>query len=133
MYKCVRIGCAKFLYMQSILKYKKIIIAVLVFLVGFFVYNSFFKPDTELDGLLVQNVSTSSQSEAGIAGREIIALLADIQKITLDKSIFESVVFRSLEDFSIPIEPEPKGRVNPFAPLDDTGTTTSGAVPAPGL
>lgn len=52
-----------------------------------------------------------------VQGKEILNLLADLRNISLDGTIFSDPVFRSLEDFSREIQPQPKGRQNPFAPL----------------
>jgi len=98
--------------MQSILKYKKIIIGIVVIGVAFFIYSTYFKPE---GGPLVMVDSQAKRQFA--AGKEILTLLIDLKSIELDGSIFEDGSFKSLEDFSLPIDPEPKGRTNPFAPI----------------
>lgn len=68
-------------------------------------------------GGLVTEVAQSSSDV--IVGRELLNLLAEIQTISLDFSIFDNPVFGSLEDWSRPIEPQPLGkslgRKNPFS------------------
>lgn len=52
--------------------------------------------------------------------RELLTLLGSIKQISLDGTVFENPIFKSLEDFSKPLSPEPIGRPNPFAPLPGT-------------
>jgi len=99
--------------MKNLLKNRKVVITALVVILAFFAYTYFFKPDTS-DSVLI----SSTDATGGLAqGREIIALLTDLKSLKLDESIFQDPVFRSLEDFTLPIDPEPQGRTNPFAPL----------------
>jgi len=98
--------------MQSMLKYKKIIIIAIIIFASFFVYNSYFKSSSS-SLIEVENRARGKLD----AGREILALLVDLKSIKLDGSIFDQKSFKTLEDFSLPIDPEPKGRVNPFAPI----------------
>jgi len=99
--------------MQNILKYKKIIIAAVVVLIAFFIYSAYFKPGQ--NGALVAIENQTGRQFA--AGKEVLTLLIDLKSIELDGAIFEDASFKSLEDFSLPIDPEPKGRINPFAPI----------------
>lgn len=99
--------------MQNILKYKKIIISIVVITIAFFIYSAYFKPAQ--NGALVAVENQTGRQFA--AGKEVLTLLIDLKSIELDGSIFEDKSFKSLEDFSLPIDPEPKGRINPFAPI----------------
>jgi hypothetical protein len=73
------------------------------------------------------------------AGAEILALLTEMKSIRLDEGLFSDPTFQSLQDTSVELNPEPKGRPNPFAPLgkdvvlseDFSGfaTTSSRSVP----
>jgi len=95
---------------------KKIITGVVIVLL-FAAYSALSPSGAEPQGTLV---ARSAQVSANFqAGKEILALLVDLKSIRLDGSLFADPVFQSLEDFSIPIEPEPRGRTNPFAPVDD--------------
>ncbi len=58
----------------------------------------------------------SSATEADMIAETFIRQFEIISSVKLDTSIFESPVFRSLEDFSKPIPEEQRGRANPFAP-----------------
>lgn len=62
-------------------------------------------------------VSAGSGVVSTQAGGEMLALLASMRTIRLDESLFSDPKFQSLQDFSVSLNPEPKGRPNPFAPL----------------
>lgn len=73
-----------------------------------------------------------------LKGREILALLEDLKVIQLDQSIFSDPMFQSLQDTSVALNSEPKGRTNPFAPLgkdivsgstENTATTSVRGIP----
>lgn len=64
----------------------------------------------------------------GVLGRELLTTLARLKSTKLDTSIFSDPVFVSLRDFGVEIAPQPVGRRNPFAALDQgAGTAKSGA------
>ncbi|MCD5384661.1 MAG: hypothetical protein LRZ97_01970 [Candidatus Pacebacteria bacterium] len=69
--------------------------------------------------------STPSQTE-NTGEREMLEMLADMKTIRLDGRIFESSTYMNLQDFSREIVPEPIGRQDPFAPLEDTEVTITG-------
>jgi len=50
-------------------------------------------------------------------GTQVIALLGEMGNIKLDGSLFSDPNFQSLQDYSIEIPPELKGRPNPFDPI----------------
>lgn len=55
--------------------------------------------------------AAASESE-----QELLNELLKLKSLQLDESIFTDPAFKSLEDFSQPIEPEAVGRKNPFMP-----------------
>ena len=61
-----------------------------------------------------QQIALSQQIE-----RELLAELLQLQEINLDDSLFNDPAFQSLVDFSRPIQAQPIGRENPFAPITD--------------
>lgn len=63
--------------------------------------------------------------------QELINELLNLKNINLDRSILDSPVYASLQDFSRPIDPESVGRPNPFAPYNAgaTSTSNSGSLP----
>lgn len=87
-------------------------LAVAVLLVGFALYQLFLKPDEPRTAL--QRVADPS---GDAPSRDVARLLSNVRSISINESFFEDPVFRSLEDFSTPIAPQPQGRPNPFAPI----------------
>lgn len=51
------------------------------------------------------------------SSKEVLDLVAEFNKVKVDKAIFESNLFLSLQDLSVVILPEEQGRPNPFAPI----------------
>lgn len=99
-------------------KLKKIILTVLIIGILFIVYALFIKKDPTQENLVSDGVSDiQSSAEAQILGSQIAQALLRIEKIKLDKSIFSSEIYKSLQDRSQPIIEEPIGRPDPFAPL----------------
>ena len=99
---------------MDIFKYKKTIITIAIIIVAFIAYNNFLKPkNAGVDQFIVSSVAGEQLAD----GREILLLLEDLQSIDLDSEFFASRAFISLQDFSIPLDPEPKGRLNPFSPI----------------
>lgn len=94
--------------------YKRIIIAgIIIFTV--FAYMNIPRKETQAqESLVVPDTATDANNQKG---REILALLADMKSIRLDESIFSDPMFQALQDTSVELVLEPKGRPNPFAPL----------------
>lgn len=97
-------------------KLQKIIFIILGLLLIFLAYVFLVKKDPEAESLITDDLASS---DTDILGDRITQALLRIEQIKLDKSIFTNEVYRSLQDRSIPIEPEPVGRNNPFAPIGD--------------
>lgn len=93
---------------------KKILIAIAIIGGIFLVYSIFFKANPEIESLLKSEGQVDS---ADILGADIIKAINEINSLELDRSIFDDPVLSSLTDYSTDIEPEPKGRKNPFAPI----------------
>jgi hypothetical protein len=106
-------------------KLKKIIIAILVLIVLFVVYAIFIKADPKNPPLIAGTSTVQGSEEAKVLGSQISQALLRIEQIKLDKSIFESKIFQTLKDRSVPIEDEPMGRSNPFAPLGDISVNST--------
>jgi hypothetical protein len=101
--------------MKDLLKYKKIIVVIVLVVVGFVVYSYLFKNDKQ-DQLILNSAGVVNANQT-YAGREIVVLLSDLRSIKLNDDIFSNPAFKKLIDFSLPISSEPKGRNNPFAPI----------------
>ncbi len=67
------------------------------------------------------DTSNSTLLETGpnneMIGSQVLNLLGQIQSLRIDPTIFDSAVYKSLQDFSVNIPPEGVGRDNPFAPI----------------
>ncbi len=88
-----------------------VIVIALVFL-GYWYYAS---PKPASNELLVSSGEVGSTDNS--VGKKIISLLSEMQKITIDQSVFGAATFQSLLDFDVDIQPEPIGRHDPFAPI----------------
>ncbi|MFA6158779.1 MAG: hypothetical protein WC763_04140 [Candidatus Paceibacterota bacterium] len=56
---------------------------------------------------------------------DLLKALGQLKAIRLDTTIFSDPVFRSFFDFSTQLVDQPKGRPNPFAPLNAPASTQS--------
>lgn len=110
-------------------KLKKIILTILVLVILFVVYAIFIKPDPSEENLVTTEGAQSSE-EVKILANQITQALLKIEQIKLDKSIFESELFKSLTDRSQPIAEEPIGRANPFAPIGEISVSSTVKVPS---
>ncbi len=105
--------------MQTIFKYKTIIISILVIIVAFIAYSFYLsgKKDTTTT-VTKQALTTSSvQSSMDGPGKEFVTQLLAIQNIQFKLELFKDPVYIGLQDFSREIQPQAVGRPNPFAPL----------------
>lgn len=107
---------------------KKIFLFIGIFVGLFLIYKFFIAKNNTSDSS--SPVSVLTMANEGVVGREMIATLAELQVISLDFSIFSNPLFTSLDDKSLPIEPQPlgkaEGRQNPF--LDFGGSFSSASV-----
>jgi hypothetical protein len=87
-----------------------VFIAVFVLMVGIAIFKGKSSSAQDTADLTVAETSDS-------VGREVLALLDDLRKIKLDDSIFKNPMFQELEDYSVTIPAELKGRKNPFNPI----------------
>lgn len=101
---------------------KKIIIGILGVIVLFVVYV-LLKPDAKGGAPIVSSSSTAGDEPE--VSRDILALLVDLKSIKIDRTFFETPALRTLQDFSVPLVEEPRGRANPFAPVGVGGAHTS--------
>jgi len=109
--------------MEILRKYKNILIAVGIVIVAFVLYSMFFKP-SDNQGLVVANQAVATSNFA--AGKDVVTLLVDLKSIQLSGEFFARPAFQSLQDFSLPVPQEPKGRTNPFAPVGTDPVTIEG-------
>lgn len=100
---------------------RNIIIACAVIIGAFFGYSYFFGGDQNNGAAL----SVSTPSPESTVGRDLLIILANLQTLRLDDSVFRNPAFQALKNFRVELSPEPVGRENPFAPL--SGSSVSGS------
>jgi hypothetical protein len=64
---------------------------------------------------LTENIVASQSQIAQKVNAQLEKL--DQLKSKLNDDLFQTAVFQSLVDYSLPLPDEPKGRANPFAPI----------------
>jgi hypothetical protein len=96
--------------MKSLKNNKSIVVAVIIFSVALGIYQLFLKPSPAID------VSLSGESVEGV-GADVVRLRDSLQQVSLDTSLFSSLVYRALVDFTSELSPQPIGRNNPFGPI----------------
>ena len=106
--------------MQNIsLKNKNILVPILILLalavMAYFYYRG---GDTEM-------ISLDQSADTGPLGQDILILAEKLNILSIDASVFSSVLFTTLVDWSLPLLSESQGRTNPFALI---GTDTVPAV-----
>lgn len=101
-----------------------ILIFVLVFgVVGYLFLNRQKAPESNLKSEVSAVTGggardSAAQSDAlNQTNKQFLDNLTNLKAITLDDSIFKEAAFIGLTDFGLKLVPEPKGRDNPFAPL----------------
>lgn len=75
------------------------------------------------DSALVMVPTEAQGSIAG--GDDIAALLAQLNNLKIDNSLFEALEYKVLVDYTVEVPAIPVGRVNPFAPLGSAARTTA--------
>ena len=91
-----------------------IIMAVLIFLIcpsGKRAYQYLATADDS------QLISIKDEDNISEVGRSTLETLLKLRSLSLDDSLFEDKVFKSLIDFSVELQEQPMGRNNPFAPI----------------
>lgn len=73
----------------------------------------------------IEETDTLSVKKESKVGEKTLMLLAKVNSLKLDNSIFKDQAFKNLQEYKKEIPDEPAGRINPFAP------TRRGSVIAP--
>lgn len=73
---------------------------------------------TTAQGLLT--TTTPGSEVTGVAGRQVISLLNQLNVINFDTSLFKNPVYQSLQDFTVDVGAQGVGRANPFLPTGGT-------------
>lgn len=90
------------------------LIVILIALI--FIAYSLFLRGEDNDELLVSQGAAHTEGSTG-AVSEFLLLLQTLNRLRLDTSIFNDIAYRSLRDESVELVGQPRGRTNPFAPL----------------
>lgn len=108
---------------------RKIVIAVVIVALLFIAYSYFFV-SSPTPNLEVSGVAVSGGSQAG---RDFLIALVNLEHINLDigAAILNDQAFARLEDMSVSLPNEKRGRSNPFGPIgagaaDLAGTPVEG-------
>lgn len=102
--------------MDFIVRHKMILLALILVVVGFFLYSSF----SQAPGDILTKESTDLTGNP--ADKTLIETLLILHSVSLSGTIFSDPSFLRLKDFSTPIMEEPVGRTDPFAPLPDAAS-----------
>ncbi len=113
---------------SMLLRYKKIIIGVVVIVLLFLAYSVFMPKSTDTSTALTRQDSTKfsgtgTNNYTEGPGTEFVSQLLAIQNIHLDIGIFSDPAYLYLQDFSRELTLQEAGRPNPFAPLGIDGAT----------
>ncbi len=105
--------------MESVLQHKNFVIIVGTGLIiaAAFLFLSKTDPESAGAAAALSAETRARLEQSAEIEREIIQELRKLQSITFDDSLYEDPSFQQLVDFSRPIESQPVGRDNPFAPL----------------
>jgi hypothetical protein len=99
---------------MTLSKSQKTIAAVLFLgVAGFIMYYLLFRGESVVPSLPLGG----SGSANPIVGQDVLALVEQLKKVSVDPSLFSSPLFSTLKDFTVPITPEARGRTNPFAEI----------------
>lgn len=101
--------------MQWISQHKLLFIAVVV-VVAITIWFGL-SQGTQAPPLLTSDAPTGSVAASAGGDQQLVATLLALRTVTLNATIFSDAAFKTLQDFSTTIVPEPVGRENPFAPL----------------
>jgi capsular polysaccharide biosynthesis protein len=90
--------------MKSLTKNMPLILTILILVLAFYVYNSFFRSDA---------IFTADPS-VQIIGADIVSTYNNLQSVNLDQKLFESKGYTNLTDFGSVLSTQPIGRTDPF-------------------
>ena len=99
---------------EQLLKFKKPLILVGIFVAVFTVYTLFIKKAPVEDIAIIKPEQSATVQD----NKELLSQLQALNAIVLDTQIFQSNIFKTLQDNTVVIENrKPEGRRNPFLPI----------------
>ena len=96
-------------------KTKNITLGIILVVLIFIAYSLFFKRDDD-GAALVRETVTTEVAPSGVV-EEFLVLLRTLTNLRLNTGILMDETYSSLRDESVELMGQPRGRVNPFAPL----------------
>ena len=111
---------------SSIIQKTIITLLVIALIVGLGYVTYVNTPDTSI------NASDLTGVDAEATGQDVLAIVAELQNISISQKIFSVPLFKNLKDFSVPIIPEQHGRVNPFVSIDGETSNSGSSSAVPG-
>jgi len=91
--------------MDTLIKNKTAIVALVILILGFLAYSILFSSDQ------VEETVTSGENT------DILELSQELSNISFDQELFTSPGYMMLKDFSAELEAQPTGRSNPFGAI----------------
>lgn len=76
-----------------------------------------FVSDDLLETDTARRTSSGSTPRTEDPKAKVVEMLGRLSELKLERSFFDSPLFKTLQDFGIEVVVEPKGRPNPFAPI----------------
>lgn len=101
--------------MQKPSSKKPIIISVAVILLVGLAYFYFSGSPSNKESSLT--AADAYQTEASLAGANVLVLLNKISSLHIDPAIFDSPVYKSLVDHTVIVPEQNVGKINPFLPF----------------
>jgi hypothetical protein len=93
------------------------IMLAIIIVVSLGLYFYFKGTPSEGDLETLETSGTPEAIQAEEAANKVVAILNQIDSLKIDDSLFSSMTYRSLVDYTITIPEQNVGRPNPFAPI----------------
>lgn len=103
-------------------KSNKTILIALLIIAAFVGYRYMFKKDNPNNSDLVAETGQGQNGQSAV-GKDLMITISKLKSLTLDETFFNDPIFKSLNDFSVPIIPQEVGRSNPFSPIGAGGSS----------
>ncbi len=101
-----------------------IVIAIILIVAGGIYFYS--KGSNEnIDTSSLEVTYTPESTDATLVGGRVLNLLAQINSLKIDGTLFNNPAYKSLRDYSITIPEQNVGRTNPFAPIPGASPSSS--------
>lgn len=100
---------------------KNLAIALIIFAAIVVAGYMYATRDRVVDSDLLIGIPTDTVAVEG----DLLTALGQLQTIRLDTTVFDDPVFESLVDIGTVLAEQPKGRPNPFAPIDSSASAFS--------